>query len=534
MGISLLVALVLATYVAFAPVAATQPTGWLSYVLQDPQAVVQFRVFGAYGAPGFIGTGTAVPTLANSGQGPVNGEQFLVRDNAAANEPVLVKWSGPSAGWQASVVSTLATNAVDVANSVWFGTGQIIFEGATVNAFETIITVADTLTGDVTATIPIDNAQWGGTGTFMFSTLATNAPEAANSIWGASNALVFEGLTQNGFELSLAPADVGQDLAYTMPDIGAATGAMMFSTLATNNVDIANSVWFTANTLNFGGATGGDGFELQITPEDHATADRVVAINDYDANSALVHSLLATNAPDANNAIWFGTNQIIFEGATGGNAVEFMLQPQDPTADLLINLVDHNYGQAAYNGTELDYVVPMTPVIHAASGYFSIPPLFTHTEDVVMDSTTGANSLYVFRMYLPYQLTISDASVLLVDGGALAAADIVGVAIYEDADAGVQITTGTGDGTAAGLETVALTDVTLYPGFYRFAVCSSDAVNLHLAGTLFDDEHIDIVSGVAGDIAFGVGGNACVAGVPPATTGAIATDDEAIPFIYFH
>ncbi len=186
----------------------------------------------------------------------------------------------------------------------------------------------------------------------------------------------------------------------------------------------------------------------------------------------------------------------------------------------------HTYGADTY--------IPLAiPDGQMATGYYSIPPLFTHTEDVTM--TVGANErLIVMRQFVANPVTISDAAVILVDGGAIAAGDIVGIAVYEDADAGVQLSTGTGDGTAAGLEEVALTDVTLYPGFYRFGICTSDDTNMNFAGTLLDDEHIDIISGIAGDIAFGSGANPCVVGVPPATTGALTTQNEAIPFIYFY
>ena len=468
-----LLALGAALFLVFTPAVTGQPTGWLSYVLQDPQAVVQFRVFGSYGAPGFIGQGTALPTIANAGQGPMNGETFVVRDNASAVEPVQAFYSGASTAWRANAISTLATNAPDVANSVWFGTNQIIFESTTANALETIITAADTLTGDVTMTIPIDNAQWAGAGTFMMSVLATNAPDAANSVWGVSNGIHYEGATQDGWENSIQTVDpTVADGVFNLPN-NANAGPFVFiwSDLATNALDIANSVWFT-------------------------------------------------------------TNGMVYEGTLDG--LEMTLLAEDATADLLHSIVDHNYGTAGYNGTELDYHVLSTPEIHAASGYFSIPPLFTHSEDVVHDSTTGNDGMYVYRMYLPHPLTVSDASVLLVDGAALAVGDIVGIAIYEDANAGIQLTEGTGDGTAAGLETVALADVTLHPGFYRFAICSSDATNMHFAGTLFDDEHIDLVAGIAGDILYGLATNPCVTGDPPATTGALLTDDEAIPFVVFH
>lgn len=167
------------------------------------------------------------------------------------------------------------------------------------------------------------------------------------------------------------------------------------------------------------------------------------------------------------------------------------------------------------------------------TGYVSIPPLFTHTGDVTMSA--GANErLIVYRTYLPYPQTVTTAAVLLVDGGAIAAGDIVGIAVYEDANAGARLSTGTGDGTAAGLEAVDITDVTLDPGFYRFAICTSDDTNMNFAGTAMDDEQIDVISAVAGQIAMGSGANPCVTGVPPATTGALTTRDVAIPFIYFY
>ncbi len=167
------------------------------------------------------------------------------------------------------------------------------------------------------------------------------------------------------------------------------------------------------------------------------------------------------------------------------------------------------------------------------AGYYSIPPLFTHTEDVTM--TAGAdNRMIVFRMYLPYPLTVTSCAVLLIDGGALAAADIAGCAIYQDLDAGTRLSTGTGDGTAAGLEAIDITDVTLSPGFYRFGICTSDNTNMNFAGTLMDDEQIDVISGVAGQLAYGSAANACAVGVPPTTTGALTTRDTAIPFMYFY
>jgi len=50
------------------------------------------------------------------------------------------------------------------------------------------------------------------------STLTTNAPDAANSIWGISNKLQFEGATADAYETSVTPADPTADRTITLPD----------------------------------------------------------------------------------------------------------------------------------------------------------------------------------------------------------------------------------------------------------------------------------------------------------------------------
>lgn len=98
---------------------------------------------------------------------------------------------------------------------------SIEFEGATANDFETTLAVADPTTPDKTVTLP------DATGTVMLSTLATNAPDAANAVTGASNALVLEGATANDFETTISPTDPTADRTITLPD---ATGIAQLTT----------------------------------------------------------------------------------------------------------------------------------------------------------------------------------------------------------------------------------------------------------------------------------------------------------------
>lgn len=74
-----------------------QPTGWLSFLTQDPQGIVQFRALDQYGFPAMMGHGTAVPTTANSGAAPMDGEVFAV--HAAATPPDVQVYDLSTTSW---------------------------------------------------------------------------------------------------------------------------------------------------------------------------------------------------------------------------------------------------------------------------------------------------------------------------------------------------------------------------------------------------------------------------------------------------
>lgn len=205
---------------------------------------------------------------------------------------------------------------------------SIEFEGATANDFETTLAVADPTTPDKTITLP------DATGTVVLSTLATNAPDVANSVTGASNGWVFEGATANAHETTISVTDPTTDRNVVFADAG---GTVMLSSLATNGADAANAVTGTSNGLLFEGATGGaDAFETTLTVTD-PTADNTVTLPD--ASGTVMLSALATNAADAQNAVTGISNGLLFEGASADN-FETTLTPADPTADRTVTLQD--------------------------------------------------------------------------------------------------------------------------------------------------------------------------------------------------
>ena len=111
-----------------------QPTGWLGYLVQDPQGVVAFRALTHYSEAPMVGFGTTAPTVANSGSPPLDGELYTI-DTAAA-VPVLTKYNVTGTVWHSMLVSELSTNAPDITNSVWFTSGGIVGEGTTADANE--------------------------------------------------------------------------------------------------------------------------------------------------------------------------------------------------------------------------------------------------------------------------------------------------------------------------------------------------------------------------------------------------------------
>ena len=257
-----------------------------------------------------------------------NFETTLSPVDPTADQTVSIANAGVA---NALLFTTLTTNTVGAANSFWGASNSLVFEGATANGSEGTITVAD-LTDDVTYLLPDASA---GVYSFFLSTLATNAPDIANSVFGVSNGLMFEGATADVHEIRFTPADATADVVYLLPDAAAGSYSMMSSTLSTNAPDIANSVYGVSNGLMFEGATA-DAHEIRFTPAD-ATADVVYLLPNAAAGSySLVSSTLATNAPEIANSVTGASASLVFEGTA--DAHETSLTATDPTADRTITL----------------------------------------------------------------------------------------------------------------------------------------------------------------------------------------------------
>jgi hypothetical protein len=175
-----------------------------------------------------------------------------------------------SAAIAGSKISPAFTSQVSVT-----GGTPLLFEGATADDFELSIAVTDP-TADITLTLPDD------TGTVITSTLSTNEQEVANSIWGASNGLVFEGATADGFETTITPTDPTADRTVTLPnDDGTIIFADNTNTWSAAQTFTADATFNDNVNVTFG--TGGDadidydGTDLIIAPAVVGAGDLVVS-----------------------------------------------------------------------------------------------------------------------------------------------------------------------------------------------------------------------------------------------------------------
>lgn len=100
-------------------------------------------------------------------------------------------------------VATITANPSDISSAV--------FEGSTADAYETTLDVVDP-TADNTFRLP------DASGYALYTSLATNKADAANSVWGVSNGLVFEGATADGFETTVSPVDPTADRTISLPN----------------------------------------------------------------------------------------------------------------------------------------------------------------------------------------------------------------------------------------------------------------------------------------------------------------------------
>ena len=213
-------------------------------------------------------------------------------------------------------------------------------------------------------------------------------------------------------------------------------------------------------------------------------------------------------------------DSMVWEGATA-DASEHTFTITDPTADITTEFRDD----------KADTYYPLTnPDADITGGYWAMPLDGAVDTDDSLTTNVTDNEMIVYVVYIDRWITVDK---IVVYGDVLtdsASDELIGVAIYENADAGVQLTTGTStDFTADAVQSIDVTNVTLGPGMYRIGVCSGDISGVAAGAHTIDDEVDIIVNGGDTDVITSAA-NACTAAVPASTTGALtaSTSEWAI------
>lgn len=173
---------------------------------------------GAFVVQGSEATAGSISIWADNGDDAADKVKYSVADSGALTMTTgsVTGYTVSAAGLVNHVESTTLGSAI---TDVTTFTGKIAgatpmsFDGTTADTVYTILAITDPTSSSKTVTVPAT------TGAVMLSALTTNDVDAANSVTGISNGLIFEGSSADGFETSLVPTNVGADATITLPTI---------------------------------------------------------------------------------------------------------------------------------------------------------------------------------------------------------------------------------------------------------------------------------------------------------------------------
>jgi hypothetical protein len=262
-------------------------------------------------------------------------------------------------------------------------TTGIVFEGATANAFETTLTVADP-TADRTITFPDETGSVITTGNFAAITSLSNPSISNPTISGliiSDSSIVLEGATANDFETTLNITDPTADRTITFPDVSG-------NVITSGNLSDITSLGVLSSVV-FEGSTAND-FELTLAGGD-PTADRTVSFPDAGgvvvvdtATQTLTNKTLTS--PEV-SGLTLTDASIILEGSSPDN-FETTLTVIDPTADRTITFPNAT-GTVALTSDLSSYAPLNSPTF---TGTVTLPAN-TISQSMMSDDSVGTNEI---------------------------------------------------------------------------------------------------------------------------------------------
>ena len=280
-------------------------------------------------------------------------------------------------------------------------TASLVFEGPTDDAWETTLNSLDN-TIDTTLVLPTS----GGLSYPVSPTVMVNvcngcsadggSPEAVAAVWGIYNGLAFEGLNKDAFQTQLTVEEATATTktitlpnasgdAALLPAAGASTFALA-TTLVTNEVDVANSVWGASNGLVFEGATGGaDTFETTLTLVD-PTADNVITLQNATGTVAFLSDVGGGGPTRVSQAANLVTSAVY----TSADATNLLFTPANSTEYYIQGKVFVASDTVAY-GVGFQFTFPTTDAI-AGSCTAYIPKQTTAGDILTAPAASGATT----------------------------------------------------------------------------------------------------------------------------------------------
>ncbi len=334
----------------------------------------------------------------NSGTGEFG--TSAIPNSQLANDDVTIGSTAIALGATGSTIAgltslasgTLIAGVEDAANAIEIGSGNIIFEGSTADANETILTATDATGGDKTLTLPNE------TGTILSTASSIANSNLANSTITFGSDVVALGSTVTGISVTNLQA-------ITKLQVGAEGGA--------------GNIILQSSGITFEGATGGADANETLLAVTDPTADRTITFPDATGTVALLSSLSIASG-----------SGLTYNSSTGEFSTNAIPNSQLANSSVTVGSTGIALGGSATTITGLSSITSSAVVTN--DNGFRIRDNSDNTKQLAFEcsgitsSTTrtltvpDANGTIATQAYVQAQITAEDLDITTDDGNSIA------------------------------------------------------------------------------------------------------------------